>query len=111
MELNLLIIFLYLFKNFKFRSFKNKSIYEKFKNNFYDNSEYIFDININEKKCCDLNYSKLIFLYNFINYFKNIFLYIKFNSPTFLRIFNEFLNILYIPFTSIKTNFFISIFY
>ena len=49
MELNLLIIFLYLFKNFKIPSFKNKIIYEKFKNNFYDNSEYIFDININEK--------------------------------------------------------------
>ena len=58
MELNLLIIILYLFKNFKIPSFKNKIIYEKIKSNFYDNSECIFDINMNEKKCNDLNYSK-----------------------------------------------------
>ena len=129
MELNLLIIFLYLFKNFKIPSFKNKIIYENFKNNFYEHSEYIFDIHMNEKKCDDLNYNKfvcnifiiekdfldnyesnysyiseikeknkdkysnLIFLYNFLNYFKNIFFYIKFNFPTFLKKLEELLKI------------------
>ena len=60
MDLNLLIIILYIFKNFKLSSLRNKSNYNNFKNNFCDNSEYIFDININEKSCKDLNYSKFV---------------------------------------------------
>lgn len=60
MDLNLLIIILYIFKNFKLSSLRNKSNYNKFKNNFCDNSGNIFDININEKSCKDLNYSKFV---------------------------------------------------
>ena len=62
-ELNLLIIILYIFKNFKLSSLRNKSNYNNFKNNFCDNSEYIFDININEKSCKDLNYSKFTLIF------------------------------------------------
>ena len=59
MDINLLIIALYLLKNIKFLGSKKKSFLENIKDKWIQNSEYIYNINIDERKCVDLNYSKL----------------------------------------------------
>ena len=60
MELNLLIIILYLFKTINILNFKKnkENFYDKIKTNLSKNSKFIFEINVDDKKCIDLNYNK-----------------------------------------------------
>jgi len=60
MELNLLIIILYLFKTINIPNFKKnkENFYDKIKTNLSKNSKFLFEINIDDKKCNDLNYNK-----------------------------------------------------
>ena len=60
MELNLLIIILYLFKTINIPIFKRnkENFYDKIKTDLSKNSKFIFEINIDDKKCIDLNYNK-----------------------------------------------------
>ena len=62
MELNLLIIILYLFKTINIPNFKKnkENFYDKIKNNLSKNSKFIFEINIDDKKCNNLNYNKFV---------------------------------------------------
>ena len=56
MELNLLIIIIYLIKTLNISKFKKKNFYDNIKTNIHENSKFIFEINIDNKKCNSLNY-------------------------------------------------------
>ena len=57
MELNLLIIIIYLIKTLNISKFKKKNFYDNIKTNIHENSKFIFEINIDNKKCNSLNYN------------------------------------------------------
>ena len=58
MELNLIVVFLYLLNISKFSNLKNKNLFEKLNDKFFENMKYIFEINIEEIKCNYLKNSK-----------------------------------------------------
>ena len=60
MELSLLIIILYLFGVAKIPNLKNKNLFEKLNDNFFENMEYIFTVNIDEMKCDYLKNSNFV---------------------------------------------------
>ena len=57
MELNLLIIIIYLIKTLNIPKLKKKNFYDNIKTNFHENSKFIFEINIDNKKCNSVNYN------------------------------------------------------
>ena len=57
MELNLLIIIIYLIKTLNISKLKKKNFYDNIKTNIHENSKFIFEINIDNKKCNSLNYN------------------------------------------------------
>ena len=89
MELNLLIIILYLFKTINILNFKKnkENFYDKIKTNLSKNSKFIFEINVDDKKCIDLNYNK--FACKIFNIEKKNFDNYKYNYHFIIQIINK----------------------